>query len=133
MDLDNDYYSSRCKDINGLWPFTGTFMIFVGVEHWSLNGTLFLSKELFAGVGVEMLVPYRDDLFLYHFPQIFPSFDSQVMGMAQNHIQFERVLRSPLHYGEGLTMEMLRALDTHPKAIPCKSRNHLYKSLGCQV
>jgi hypothetical protein len=27
MDLDNDYFSSRCKDINGL---KGTFMTFVG-------------------------------------------------------------------------------------------------------
>ncbi len=31
MDLDSDYYSSRCKDINGLWVFKGTFiMTFVG-------------------------------------------------------------------------------------------------------
>jgi hypothetical protein len=26
MDLDNDYYSSRCKDINDLWLFKATFM-----------------------------------------------------------------------------------------------------------
>jgi len=30
MDLDSDYYSSRCKDINDLWLFKGTFMTFVG-------------------------------------------------------------------------------------------------------
>jgi hypothetical protein len=29
MDLDSDYYSSSCKNINGLWLFTGTFMTFV--------------------------------------------------------------------------------------------------------
>jgi hypothetical protein len=30
MDLDIAYYSSRCKDINGLPLFKGTFMTFVG-------------------------------------------------------------------------------------------------------
>jgi len=30
MDVDGDYYWSRCKDINGLWAFKGTFMTFVG-------------------------------------------------------------------------------------------------------
>jgi hypothetical protein len=29
MDLDSDYYSSRCKDINGLWVLKGAFMTFV--------------------------------------------------------------------------------------------------------
>jgi hypothetical protein len=29
MDLDSDYYSSRCKDINGFWVRKGTFMTFV--------------------------------------------------------------------------------------------------------
>jgi hypothetical protein len=33
MDLDNDYYSSRCKDINGLCLFKGTFMTFVGEDN----------------------------------------------------------------------------------------------------
>ncbi len=28
MDMDNDYYSCRCKDINGLWLFKGTFRPF---------------------------------------------------------------------------------------------------------
>jgi len=32
MDLDSDYYWSRCKDINGLWVFKGTFMTFVGED-----------------------------------------------------------------------------------------------------
>jgi len=42
MDLDNAYYLSRCKDINGLWAFKGTFMMFVGGEgQWSLNIILF--------------------------------------------------------------------------------------------
>jgi hypothetical protein len=26
MDLDSDYYLSRCKDIDDLWLFKGTFM-----------------------------------------------------------------------------------------------------------
>jgi hypothetical protein len=30
MDLDSHYYSSRCKNINGLWVFKGSFMTFVG-------------------------------------------------------------------------------------------------------
>jgi len=30
MDLDSDYYSSRCKDINDLWLFKTTFMTVVG-------------------------------------------------------------------------------------------------------
>jgi hypothetical protein len=30
MDLNSDYYLSRCKDVNGLWVFKGTFMMFVG-------------------------------------------------------------------------------------------------------
>jgi hypothetical protein len=30
MDLDSDYYLSRCKDVNGLWLFKGDFMKFVG-------------------------------------------------------------------------------------------------------
>jgi len=29
MDLDGDYYSSRCKDINGLSVCKGTFMMFL--------------------------------------------------------------------------------------------------------
>jgi hypothetical protein len=33
MDLDSDNYLSRCKDINGLWVFKGTFMAFVGGEN----------------------------------------------------------------------------------------------------
>jgi hypothetical protein len=32
MDLDSDYYSSGCKDINGLWLFKGPFMTFAGGE-----------------------------------------------------------------------------------------------------
>jgi hypothetical protein len=38
MDLDSDYYWSRCRDINGLWVFKGTFMTFVGgdSDHWTL-------------------------------------------------------------------------------------------------
>jgi hypothetical protein len=32
MDLDSDYYSSICKDINGLWVFKGAFRTFVGRE-----------------------------------------------------------------------------------------------------
>jgi hypothetical protein len=31
MDLDSDYYSSRCKDINGISVCTGTLMTFVSV------------------------------------------------------------------------------------------------------
>jgi len=30
MDLDSDYYSSRCKDVNGLWLIKGAFITFVG-------------------------------------------------------------------------------------------------------
>jgi hypothetical protein len=30
MDLNSDYYSSRYKDMNGLWVFKGNFMPFVG-------------------------------------------------------------------------------------------------------
>jgi len=30
MDLDSDYYLSRCKHINGVWVFKGTFIMFVG-------------------------------------------------------------------------------------------------------
>jgi hypothetical protein len=30
MDLDSDYDSSRCEDINGLWVCKGVFMTFVG-------------------------------------------------------------------------------------------------------
>jgi hypothetical protein len=33
MELDNDYYSSKCKDINGLWVFKGIFMTFVGGDN----------------------------------------------------------------------------------------------------
>ncbi len=29
MDLDSEYYSSRCKEINSPWRFKETFMIFV--------------------------------------------------------------------------------------------------------
>jgi hypothetical protein len=33
MDLDHDYYSSRCKDINGLWVFKGAFRgLWVGTQ-----------------------------------------------------------------------------------------------------
>jgi hypothetical protein len=47
MDLDSDYYSSRCKDINDFGPFKGTFMTFVGgdSDHWTLF--YFNIKELF--------------------------------------------------------------------------------------
>jgi hypothetical protein len=30
MDLDSDYYLSRCKDVNGLWLCKGNFITFVG-------------------------------------------------------------------------------------------------------
>jgi hypothetical protein len=43
MNLDSsDYcYSSRCKDINGLfWVFKGTFEDIFGWRQWSLNGIL---------------------------------------------------------------------------------------------
>jgi hypothetical protein len=33
MDLEIDYYSSKCKDINGLWVFKGTFMTFGGGDN----------------------------------------------------------------------------------------------------
>jgi hypothetical protein len=33
MDLDNDYYSSRCKDINGILMFKGTLLTFVGGDN----------------------------------------------------------------------------------------------------
>jgi len=50
MDLDSNYYSSRCKEINGLWVVKGTFMTFVG-------GFVIIKrlKESFASVGLEML------------------------------------------------------------------------------
>jgi hypothetical protein len=51
MEFDNDYYSSRCKDINGLWVFKGTFMTFVGgdSDHYTLF--YFNIKELFTIFG----------------------------------------------------------------------------------
>jgi hypothetical protein len=51
MDLDGDYYSSRCKDINDLSPFKGTFMTFAGVD--SHHKTIFYSKikQLFTLLG----------------------------------------------------------------------------------
>jgi hypothetical protein len=54
MDLDSAYYSSRCKDINGLWEFKGTFMTLVGgdSDHYTLF--YFNIKELLS-FGVEML------------------------------------------------------------------------------
>jgi len=40
LDIDYDYYSSRCKDINDLWVFKGTFMTFVVgtviIKHYSI-------------------------------------------------------------------------------------------------
>jgi hypothetical protein len=40
MDLDSDYYSSRCIDINDLWLFKEPFMAFVGghrmIKHYSI-------------------------------------------------------------------------------------------------
>jgi hypothetical protein len=42
-------------------------------------------------------------------------------------------IRSPLHYGEDMTMEILRALKTHPKVIPWKFNNHLGLGLSFQV
>jgi hypothetical protein len=33
MDLDNDYYWSRCKHTNGLLVFKGTFITFVGGDN----------------------------------------------------------------------------------------------------
>ncbi len=41
--------------------------------------------------------------------------------------------RPPLHYGEGMTIEILRALKTHPKVIPWKFNNHLGLGLSSQV
>jgi hypothetical protein len=51
MDLNSDYYSSRCKDINGLSVFKGTLMMFVGGD--SDHSTVFYSniKELFTVLG----------------------------------------------------------------------------------
>jgi hypothetical protein len=45
MDFDSDYYSSRCKDINGLSVFKGTLMMFVG-------GTVIIQRYLFYHKGV---------------------------------------------------------------------------------
>jgi hypothetical protein len=55
MDLDSDYYSSRCKDINGLWLLKANFMTFVGgdSDHYTLF--YFNVKELFTVVRVKML------------------------------------------------------------------------------
>jgi hypothetical protein len=33
MDLDNDYYSSKCKAINGPLVFKGSLMMFVGGDN----------------------------------------------------------------------------------------------------
>jgi len=33
MDLDGDYYSFKCKDINGLWVFKKTYITFVGGDN----------------------------------------------------------------------------------------------------
>jgi hypothetical protein len=33
MDLDKDYYSSTCEDLNGLWMFKRSFMTFVGGDN----------------------------------------------------------------------------------------------------
>jgi hypothetical protein len=56
MDLDSDYYSSRCKDINGLWVFKGTFYDVCGCGQWSLNTILFKIKGVVYTFGVEMLL-----------------------------------------------------------------------------
>jgi hypothetical protein len=52
MDLDSDYYSSRCKDINGL---RGDFYDVCGWGLWSLNTILFYLKGVVYSFGVEML------------------------------------------------------------------------------
>jgi hypothetical protein len=41
MYLESDYYSSRCKDINGLWVFKGALYDVWGWGQWSLNVILF--------------------------------------------------------------------------------------------
>jgi hypothetical protein len=56
MDLDSDYYSSRCVDINGLSLFKGTCMMFVGGDSDHQNNFIPLShKGIVYSVGVEML------------------------------------------------------------------------------
>jgi hypothetical protein len=47
MDFDSHYYSSRCKDINGVWVSKGTLMTFVGGDTWSLYVFYSKIKELF--------------------------------------------------------------------------------------
>ncbi len=51
MDLDNDYYSSRCKDINGLCLFEGTCMTFVGGDSHHHTLFYFNIEELFTVLG----------------------------------------------------------------------------------
>jgi hypothetical protein len=62
MDLDSDYYSSRCKDINGLSVFKGTLMMFVGGE--SDHSTVFYSNiKEFYSFGVDMLCIQQCSVF----------------------------------------------------------------------
>jgi hypothetical protein len=51
MDLDNDYYSSRCKEINGLSFFAGTFMTLVGGDIDRYTLLYFNIMELFTVLG----------------------------------------------------------------------------------
>ncbi len=54
MDLDSEYYSSRCKEINGPWLFKRDFSDLCVRGHWSLNTILFQHKGVVYSFGVEM-------------------------------------------------------------------------------
>jgi hypothetical protein len=65
MDLDSDYYFSRCKDINGLWLFKGTFMTFVGGDSDHQTLLYFTIKELFTVLRWRFSNDDRDVTKLY--------------------------------------------------------------------
>jgi hypothetical protein len=78
LDSDYDYYSSRCKDINGLWLFKGTFMTFVGGHSDHQTLLYFNVKELlqFWGGG---------DLKTH--PQVWSKFQKLVRIRSRGSIQ----------------------------------------------
>jgi hypothetical protein len=54
--MDGAYYRSICKDINGLSVFKGTLMMVAGGDNDHYTLLYFHIKELFAVLGVEMIL-----------------------------------------------------------------------------
>jgi hypothetical protein len=63
MDLDSDYYSSRCKDVDGLVVFKGTFMTcLLWVETIIIKRySILKQKEFFTVSGGDALSTYQLD------------------------------------------------------------------------